>query len=57
MAYEPEVFSRDDTTPIDVHDLLNEMPNRLDHFVTDKGRYWFSVKEIIDKMAESQTAR
>jgi hypothetical protein len=57
MAYEPEVFSSNETTPVDLQDLLNEMPNRLDHFVTDKGRYWFSpyrsVKEIIDKMAES----
>jgi len=57
MVYEPDLFIRNEATPIDMQDLLKEMPNRLDHFMSDKGRYWFSpyrsVKEIVDKMAES----
>lgn len=57
MVYEPNIFARNDVMPVDIQDLLAEMLNRLDHFMTDKGRYWFSpyrsVKEIVDKMAET----
>src|SRR5207245_5010571 len=57
MVYETDIFSRTDATPVDIQDLLSEMAGRLDHFIGDKGRFWFSpyrsVIEIIDKMAES----
>jgi hypothetical protein len=56
MAYEPNTFSEIEATPTEITDILTEMLSRLDHFVGDKGRYWFtpfrSVKEIVDKMAE-----
>lgn len=56
MVYEPNTFSEIEATPTEITDILSEMLSRLDHFVGDKGRYWFtpfrSVKEIADKMAE-----
>jgi predicted AAA+ superfamily ATPase len=56
MVYEPELFQMNEATPADIQDSLKEMVS-LDHFMSDKGRYWFSpyrsVKEIVDKMAET----
>jgi predicted AAA+ superfamily ATPase len=56
MVYEPYTFSETGVAPTEINDIIAEMLSRLDHFVSDKGRYWFtpfrSVKEIVDKMAE-----
>ena len=55
MVYEPETFTVEDITPLDIKDALAEMVSRLPHFTSEGGRYWFtpypSVIEYVEKKA------
>jgi len=55
MVYDPETFTAEDLTPLDIKDTLAEMASRLPHFTTESGRYWFtpypSVIEYVEKKA------
>jgi predicted AAA+ superfamily ATPase len=55
MVYEPEAFSAEGLTPLDIKDTLTEMTSRLPHFTSESGRYWFtpypSVIEYVEKKA------
>ncbi|HLI45881.1 MAG TPA: DUF499 domain-containing protein, partial [Geobacterales bacterium] len=55
MVYDPEVFTTEDLTPLDIKDTLAEMASRLPHFTSESGRYWFtpypSVIEYVEKKA------
>ena len=55
MVYEPEAFTAENVTPLDIKDTLAEMVSRLPHFTSESGRYWFtpypSVIEYVEKKA------
>jgi len=55
MVYEPETFTAEGLTPLDIKDALAEMVSRLPHFTSESGRYWFtpypSVIEYVEKNA------
>ena len=55
MVYDPETFTAEDLTPLDIKDTLAEMASRLPHFTSESGRYWFtpypSVIEYVEKKA------
>jgi len=55
MVYEPENFTAEGLTPLDIKDTLAEMVSRLPHFTSESGRYWFtpypSVIEYVEKKA------
>ncbi|MEM2787819.1 MAG: DUF499 domain-containing protein [Archaeoglobaceae archaeon] len=55
MVYDPETFTAEDLTPLDIKDTLAEMTSRLPHFTSESGRFWFtpypSVIEYVEKNA------
>jgi hypothetical protein len=55
MVCEPETFTAEGLTPLDIKDALAEMVGRLPHFTSESGRYWFtpfpSVIEYVEKKA------
>ena len=55
MVYDPVYFENNELTPTDIVDTLNEM-NKLPHFQSEDGRYWFtpypSVIEYVEREAE-----
>ncbi|MCS7097590.1 MAG: ATP-binding protein [Candidatus Methanomethyliaceae archaeon] len=55
MVYDPETFTIEGFSPLDIKDILAEMVSRLPHFTSENGRYWFtpypSVIEYVEKKA------
>jgi predicted AAA+ superfamily ATPase len=55
MVYEPETFTREKWTPLDIETSLGEM-HALPHFVEEGGRYWFTpyfpVTEYVERRAQ-----
>lgn len=53
MVYDPETFTIEGFSPLDIKDTLAEMVSRLPHFTSENGRYWFtpypSVIEYVEK--------
>jgi len=56
MVYDPETFSREKWTPLDIETALDDMGAALPHFVEESGRYWFTpyfpVTEYVERRAQ-----
>ncbi|MGC9068909.1 MAG: DUF499 domain-containing protein [Thermoprotei archaeon] len=56
MVFEPETFEAVKIGPADIITVLNEMEGKLHYFVSESGKYWFtvypSIIEYVEKRAE-----
>ena len=56
MVYEPENFTAEGLTPLDIKDTLTEMVSRLPHFTSESGRYWFTPYPSVIEYVEKKSA-